>query len=75
MIAWTLFKHPVTLHFHSLLWLLLPLCVSVAVVYKTVRTTNLRRLHIEIIILIGYMAGGLAALGLGLWLVHEYWPF
>jgi len=75
MIAWTLFRDPMTLGFRGLLWLLIPLCVSVAVIYKTVRVRDLRRLPRQIVFLVLYMAGGLAGLGVGLWLVHEYWPF
>lgn len=72
--AWTIFKNPVVLHFSEHLWFLLPLCVAVAVVYKTIRTQNLRRLPIEIAVLLAYMAAGLAIMGAGLWVLHEYWP-
>jgi len=74
MIASTLFRNPMTLPFYSLLWFLPPLCVAVAVVYKTVRTENLRRLPLEILVLMGYMIVGLVALGAGLWVIQEYWP-
>ena len=70
-----LFSKPMTLHFHSLLWLLMPLCIVVAVIYKTLRTEDPRRLPMEVVHLVLYMAGGLVALGVGLWVVHEYWPF
>ena len=75
MIAWTLFYHPTTLHFGSLLWLLMPLCASVAITYKAIRTENIRRLHIQVLALLAYMAVGLVGLGVGLWLLHTYWPF
>jgi len=74
MIAWTLFYNPIVPGSDSLLWLLGPLCVSAAIIYKTVRTHNLRRLHLEMLALLGYMAAGLAALGMGLWLIQKYWP-
>jgi len=74
MMAWTVFYNPIALPFDSLLWFLLPLCVAVAVVYKTVRTHDLRRLPLEILVLMGYMLVGLIALGGGLWLIQEYWP-
>lgn len=70
-----IFTTPMVLHFDSLLWLLLPLCASVAVTYKTIRTRDLRRLPIQIGSLLAYMAGGLIALGVALWMLHEYWPF
>ena len=75
MTAWTLFYHPMTLRFDSLLWLLLPLCASVAIVYKTIRSDNIHRLHLQILSLTALMLAGLVALGLGLWLLHEFWPF
>ena len=56
------------------LWLLLPLCASVAIIYKTVRTKNLRRLPVEVLGLVVYMTVGLVALGMGLWLVHTIVP-
>ena len=74
MIAWTLFHNPVTISFQAEMWLLLPLCAAVAVVYKTIRAQSLRRLPWEILGLLGYMAVGLVVLCVGLWLVHEYWP-
>lgn len=70
-----LLDKPMVLHFYSLLWLLMPLCIAVAIIYKTVRTHDLSRLGWEIVRLVIYMAGGLVCLGLVLWLVHEYWPF
>ena len=75
MTALALFVKPMTLHFYSLLWMLMPLCLSVAIIYKTVRITDLSRLPLEVVRLVVYMAIGLVALGGVLWLIHEYWPF
>ena len=72
MIAWTLFLHPMRLGGQSVLYLILPLCVAVATVYKTVRTKNLRRLWLETLVLIGYMILGLIALAIGLFVLLEY---
>lgn len=69
-----LFYHPMELHSGLLLWLLLPLLVGVAVVYKTVRTQDVRRLPLETLALVAYMLGGLATLGAVLWLIQAYWP-
>ncbi len=69
-----LFVHPQILPFDMIPWLLLPLCVSVAVVYKTIRVRDLRRLPVQAGILIVFMLGGLLTLGAGLWAIHEYWP-
>ena len=73
MIAWTIFYNPVSFSSGVLLWLLLPLCVAVAFVYKTVRTKNLSRLWLEILALVGYLAVGMVALGVALWIVQGCW--
>ena len=67
-----IFYNPITLPCDSLLWLMLPLVVSVAIVYKTVRTHNLRRLPLEILGLVGYVAAGVVALAVGLWAIQAY---
>ena len=69
-----LFYNPVTLGFNSELWLLLPLCAAVGIVYKTIRTHDLRRLPWEVLYLLAYMVVGLILLATALWLIHEYWP-
>ena len=74
MWAWALFRNPVTLSFYSQIWLMLPLCASVAVVYKAVRTQDLRRLPLEILGAFLYILAGLGALGAALWLILAYWP-
>lgn len=73
--AWVIFYNPITLSFNNFLWLLIPLCASVAIVYKTIRVTDLRRLPIQVLALLFYMVCGLVALGVLLWLLHQYWPF
>ena len=72
MIAWTIFYHPVSLGSDGLLWLVLPLCLSVAVIYKTVRTGELRRLPVEIVACLAYMAAGMVLLGAALWVVQRF---
>jgi hypothetical protein len=73
MTGWTLFYHPMTLSFNELLWMLLPLCASVAITYKTIRTGNLRRLPLEILQLSLYLLVGLAGLGAGLYIIQRLW--
>ncbi len=75
MIFATLFRNPMEISSSCILWLLIPLCVSVAIIYKTVRTDNVRRLHIQIVSLVAYMIAGLVLLGGVLWGSYEYWPF
>ncbi len=74
MIGWVLFYNPMTLPHDSLIWLMLPLCLGVAVVYKTVRTENLRRLIWQVMGLMCLIVGGLTALGTALWLIQNFWP-
>ncbi len=69
-----IFVNPIVIPIEYQLWLLLPLCAAVATVYKTIRVTNVRRVHIEILSLLAYMVAGLVALGVALWAVHTYWP-
>ena len=53
--------------------LLLPLCASVVIVYKTIRVEALTHLAREIVFVMAYMIAGLIALSVILWLIHEYW--
>jgi len=68
-----LFTYPMDLSFQAALWLVLPLCASVSIVYKTVRTEDVRRLPVEVAGLFAYMIIGLVALGVALWAIHSYW--
>jgi len=70
----TLFYNPMTLSWGSVLWLLAPLCATVAIVYKTVRTEDIRGLPLQAAVLLAYMLGGLTALGAALWLILKFWP-
>jgi len=75
MIAWRLFYNQVLLRSDwSMLLVMLPLCLAVAIVYKTVRTSSLRRLPVEVLVLTAYMTVGLASLGVVLYLMQAYWP-
>ena len=69
-----IFRNPITLTWSAQLWLILPLCAVVALVHKTIRTGNLRRLWRQVLVLIALMCGGLVALGVVLWLILDYWP-
>lgn len=69
-----LFYNPVMVSFHSELLLLLPLCAAVGLVYKAVRVERLSQLPLEYVKLLAYMAFGLAALCVLLWVIHTYWP-
>ena len=73
MIA-TIFHNPLTISSAASMWLLIPICAAVAVVYKTVRAEHFRDIFREILVLMVYMALGLGVLGAALWAVQEYWP-
>ena len=73
MSGWTLFYHPMVLNFQELLWILLPLCILVAISYKAVRTENLRRLPLEILQLSLYLIAGIIGLGAGLYVIQRIW--
>jgi hypothetical protein len=67
-----LFYNPMTFSCNSLLWLMLPILVSVTIIYKTLRTQNIRRLPLEILGLLVYMVVGVVGLGVGLWFIQAY---
>lgn len=69
-----LFYNPMVIPWDATLWLLAPLCAAVAIVYKTVRINDVRRLPLQTAILLAYMMGGLSVLGAVLWLILKYWP-
>ncbi len=66
-----IFKHPVQLGINHI-WLVIPLCMVLAVVYKTIRVRHLRQLPLQILGLWAYIFVGLAALAATLWLLLEY---
>ena len=70
MIA-TLFVHPVPLG-SNYIWLVVPLCAFVAVVYKAVRVRRLRQLPLEVLRLWAFMLVGLVALGTAFYVLLEY---
>ena len=54
------------------LLLMLPLCLSVAVVYKTTRLSNLRELPVAVGLLWGTIVLGMCGVGVGLWLLFSF---
>jgi hypothetical protein len=57
-----------------MLWALLPLCLVVSIIYKTIRMPSLHRLWWEILYMFGYIVCGLTAMGIAAWLIVTYWP-
>ncbi|MGD2110962.1 MAG: hypothetical protein PVI86_16420 [Phycisphaerae bacterium] len=50
---------------------MLPLCLSIAVVYKTTRCDDLRRMPMAALVLWVTIVIGMFAVGLGLWLLFQ----
>lgn len=51
--------------------LMLPLCLSIAIVYKSLRCERLRELPLRAFVLWITIVAGMYAVGLGLWVVFE----
>jgi hypothetical protein len=56
----------------SHIWLVLPLCMVLAVVYKTIRVKYIRQLPLQILGLWAYIFVGLVSLAVAFWLLVEY---
>jgi hypothetical protein len=65
------FVHPVQMG-PSHLFLVIPLCLLVALVYKTVRVHDLRQLPGQVLSLWAYIVGGLTLLMVAFYLLTEY---
>jgi len=73
MIA-AIFVHPMLLPGHVILWLALPLCVSIAIIHRTLRAEHLKGLWKRIVGLSVLMMVGLTVLAVALWLLLAHWP-
>ena len=66
-----LFSKPILLGMGHI-WLVIPLCMTLAIVYKTVRVRRLRQLPLQILSLWAYILTGLTALAVAFWILLEY---
>ena len=66
-----LFVHPVQMG-QNALWLVLPLCAVVAVVYKAVRVQHVRQLPLQVLGLWAYILAGLTALSVAFYMLLDY---
>jgi hypothetical protein len=64
-----LFAHPISLTGVQHALLLLPLCLSVSVVYKTVRCSEVREIPAASLVLWVTMVTGMSAVAVGLYLL------
>ena len=53
------------------LWLALPICLAISLVYKTIKSERLRDIFPATVILFGTMIGGLALISIALWLLFQ----
>ncbi len=67
----TLFYNPVPIPWHTVPWLIIPLCISIAIIYRTIRTQHPSRLPREIARMFLYIAAGLVALCIGAVVVYH----
>ena len=74
MMAWTLFVNPAPLPPSLILWLVIPLCFSVAVIHRTLRAERLTGLWLRIFRLTVQIVIGLGALAAVMWLILTFWP-
>ena len=72
MILATLFVNPMSIDPATSIFWMIPLCIAVAAVYRTIRTDTVRKLPREIITLSVFLIGGLAALMALLWTAQTY---
>ena len=66
-----LFTTPIELTGIQRFLLMLPLCLSIAVVYKTTRCRHLRNVPVAALVLWITIVAGMYVVGFGLWLAFE----
>ena len=71
MAALALFTRAMELSGPQRLLMMLPLCLSIAVVYKTIRLSDLRELAREVLVLWISIIVGMCAVGLGAWILFR----
>ena len=65
-----IFSTPVTLSGFGHALLLLPLCLSISVVYKAVRCPQVRDIPVASLVLCVTIVCGMYAVGVGLWIIY-----
>lgn len=69
---WIPFVTPMSIRQGIIFWLMIPLCLAVIIVYRTVRTNDVRKLPREILKMSAYFGGAVMLLGVTLWLIMRY---
>lgn len=66
-----LFVHPISVVGFQRLLLLLPLCLAVSIVYKSIKCEKVRDIPLSVLALWATIVGGMVAVGVGLLVVYE----
>ncbi len=67
----TIFVHPLQILGWQHMLLLLPLCLSIGIVYKTTKCSNVREIPLASLILWVTIVVGMYAVGAGLLIIYE----
>jgi hypothetical protein len=70
--AWRPFVQPIPGIWNYWPWLMLPLCAGVAIVWKSIKCHQMKRVPIEATVIFFTMVGGLVASAVGLWLLEKF---
>jgi len=71
LMAWIPFLHPVTLPRGARLWMVLPLVMCVAVVYRATRARDMRKLPRAALITFANIMAGMIAIALAFFVAHR----
>ena len=66
------FMHPMTLNRTQQMLMLLPLCLSISLVYKTIKLDDVRQVPVASLVSWGTIILGMYAIGVGLLLLYEW---
>jgi hypothetical protein len=66
-----IFTNPMTLTGVQHAWALLPLCLSISIVYKATRCDKVRDIPLAALVLCVTIVLGMYAVGIGLWILHR----
>jgi hypothetical protein len=67
-----IFVHPLVLTRTQQLFMLLPLCLSISIVYKAIKVDDVRQLPAASLVSWGTIVIGMYSIGIGLLLLYEW---
>lgn len=71
LLAWTPFIHPIMIEGRARLLMLLPLAMTIAVVYRTIRCDHVREVPMSAVVLFTEVVVGMFVIGIGLWALFQ----